>query len=61
MIDDNLFLRMWRDIVHEFMDEEIGVAYCRECYANREYPHEIYDGVVENDRIELLIPEEYGR
>jgi len=51
---------MWRDIVHEFMDEKIGVEYCRECYANREYPHRIYDGVVENDWIGLLVPEEYG-
>lgn len=42
------------------MDEEIGVEYCRECYANREYPHEIYDSLVENDWIGLLIPEEYG-
>lgn len=60
IIDNNPSLRMWRDIVHEFMDEKIGVEYCRECYANREYPHRIYDGVVENDWIGLLVPEEYG-
>lgn len=60
VIDDDPALRMWRDTVHEFMDEEIGVDYCRECYENREYPHHIYDGVVENGWLGLLIPEEYG-
>ncbi len=60
IIDTTPSLRMWRDIVHEFMDEKIGVEYCRKCYANREYPHRIYDGVVENDWIGLLVPEEYG-
>lgn len=60
IIDNNQSLRMWKNLVHEFMDEEIGVEYCRNCYENREYPHRIYDGVVENDWIGLLVPEEYG-
>ena len=60
IVDNDPSLRMWKDTVHDFMDETIGVEYCRECYENREYPHEIYDGVVENDWIGILIPEEYG-
>lgn len=53
-------LQLWRETVHNFMDLEIGIEYCRDRYENREYPHKIYDGVVENEWIGLLVPEEYG-
>lgn len=53
-------LREWRKRVHSFMDEEIGVEYCRERYRNREYPHELYDALVDNGWLGLTLPEEFG-
>ena len=59
-VTEDAGLRMWRETVHEFVDEAIGEDYLRECYRNREYPHRLYDGLVENDWIGLQVPEEYG-
>lgn len=56
--DDSL--DRWRETVHEFMAEEIGVEYCRDCYRNREYPHELYDALLDNGWIGLTVPEEHG-
>ncbi len=53
-------LRQWRETVQSWMREEIGVAYCRERYAAREYPHAIYDGLVERGWIGTTVPEARG-
>ncbi len=53
-------LRRWRETVHAFMDDEIGVDYCRERYQERAYPHELYDGLVERDWLGTVVPEEHG-
>lgn len=53
-------LQQWRETVQTFIEEEIGVEYCRERYLNREYPHELYDALVENGWVGLTVPEAYG-
>lgn len=57
-VDDAL--SAWRETVESFMDDEIGVEYCRERYQNRAYPHALYDAVVDNGWIGTAIPESYG-
>ena len=53
-------LRTWRETVERFMAEEIGLEYCRRCYREGTYPHELYDALAENGWIGLTVPEEYG-
>lgn len=53
-------LESWRDTVQSFMREEIGLEYCRERYEGREYPHELYDALLERGWFGLTIPEEFG-
>ncbi len=48
-----------RETVREFVDS-FGVDYFRERYRNREYPHELYDAVVDRGWIGLTVPERYG-
>lgn len=50
----------WYGDALSFMTEDIGIEYCREKYENREYPHAIYDGVVDRGWIGLTLPTEYG-
>lgn len=50
----------WYDEVMSFISEDIGIRYCREKYDEREYPHEIYDGVVEREWLGLTLPVEVG-
>lgn len=53
-------LRQWQDTVHAFIENEVGIDYCRECYQNRKYPHELYNKAVNNDWVGLTVPERYG-
>lgn len=53
-------LREWRERVHGFMDREVGVEYCRERYEEGEYPHDLYDGLLDRGWIGLTVPGEYG-
>lgn len=53
-------LESWRDTVQSFMREEVGLEYCRERYEGREYPHELYDALLERGWFGLTIPEEFG-
>lgn len=48
--------RAFRDEVELFVDEHLDVTYCRECYRNREYPHELYDALVEAGLIGTIVP-----
>lgn len=59
-VSSDATLRRWRETVQSFMREEIGIEYCRQCYQERTYPHELYDALVENGWIGLTVPEEYG-
>jgi len=56
--DDHL--RRWREAVRTFVTREIGIEYCRECYSSREYPHALYDGLVERGWVGLTVPGEHG-
>lgn len=53
-------LREWRETVNGFMDDDIGIEYCRDRYQNRTYPHDLYDAVVDNGWLGTAIPERYG-
>ncbi|UHQ96280.1 acyl-CoA dehydrogenase family protein [Natrinema halophilum] len=59
-ISESSDVQAWRRTVREFVDEEFGVEYFRKKYQNREYPHELYDAVVDRGWLGLLIPEAYG-
>lgn len=53
-------LETWRDTVHSFMRDEIGLEYCRDRYRDGEYPHELYDALIERGWLGLTVPEEFG-
>lgn len=59
-LDGHEELADWRSTVHAFMDDTIGVEYCREKYRGREYPHELYDHVVERGWIGVNLPGRLG-
>ena len=51
---------IWKKIVNDFMDKEVGRDYCRKVYQEREYPYEFYDKIVKQGWLGLMIPEKYG-
>jgi alkylation response protein AidB-like acyl-CoA dehydrogenase len=53
-------LESWRETVHSFIDEEIGLEYCRKRYRNREYPHELYDALFDRGWVGYTIPGTFG-
>ncbi|MFB6122518.1 MAG: acyl-CoA dehydrogenase family protein [Haloferacaceae archaeon] len=53
-------LREWRATVERFVTEEFGVDYFRERYRDREYPHELYDAVVDRGWLGVQVPEAHG-
>lgn len=59
-VHEDVSLENWRSTVHSFMDDEFGVEYCRERYRNREYPHELYDALLDNGWVGLTVPSEFG-
>ncbi|MFB6310420.1 MAG: acyl-CoA dehydrogenase family protein [Salinirussus sp.] len=50
----------FRKEVRTFVDEHLDVAYCRSCYQDREYPHELYDALIDAGLIGTIIPEDDG-
>jgi alkylation response protein AidB-like acyl-CoA dehydrogenase len=52
--------RMWHDVVHDFMEKEVGRKYTREHDQNREFPEEIYRKMADLGWLGLLIPESDG-
>ncbi len=53
-------LETWHETVHSFIRDEIGIEYCRERYRGGEYPHELYDALLDRGWFGLTIPEEFG-
>ena len=47
---------IWKKIVNDFMDKEVGRDYCRKVYQEREYPYEFYDKIVKQGWLGLMIP-----
>jgi alkylation response protein AidB-like acyl-CoA dehydrogenase len=52
--------RMWHDVVHEFMEKEVGRIYTRQHDQSREFPEEVYRKMADLGWLGLLIPEEQG-
>jgi butyryl-CoA dehydrogenase len=52
--------REFRAEARAFVDEALDVEYCRACYRNRAYPHELYDRLVEAGLIGTVVPEADG-
>ena len=52
--------QMWHDVVHSFMEKEVGREYTREHDQNREFPDELYQKATEMGWLGLLIPEDQG-
>lgn len=52
--------QMWHDMMHSFMEKEVGREYTREHDQNREFPEELYQKAAENGWLGLLIPEAQG-
>jgi alkylation response protein AidB-like acyl-CoA dehydrogenase len=50
----------WKDMLHGFMEKEVGREYTREHDENREFPDEAYQKIADNGWLGLLIPEEDG-
>ena len=53
-------LEEWRGTVRTFIEDEMGIDYFRERYRNREYPHELYDELLDRGWLGLTIPEAHG-
>jgi alkylation response protein AidB-like acyl-CoA dehydrogenase len=49
----------WRAAVRGLVDE-LGIDYFRTCYREREYPHDLYDAVVDRGWMAPPLPEAYG-
>lgn len=52
-------LQDWRRTVRSYVDG-FGVEYFRERYRNREFPHELYDGLADRGWLSLTVPEADG-
>ena len=52
--------RMWHDMLHTFMEKDVGREYTRQHDASREFPNEVYRKMAEHGWLGLLTPEEYG-
>lgn len=52
--------RMWHDVVHSFMEDEVGREYTRLHDQNREFPEKIYQKMAKLGWLGLLIPENDG-
>ena len=52
--------QMWHDVVHGFMEKEVGREYTREHDQSREFPEELYQKAAELGWLGLLIPEAQG-
>jgi alkylation response protein AidB-like acyl-CoA dehydrogenase len=52
--------RMWHDMLHSFMEKEVGREYTREHDESRQFPDEIYKKMADQGWLGLLTPEEMG-
>ena len=52
--------QMWHDMMHSFMENEVGREYTREHDQSREFPDELFQKAAENGWLGLLIPEAQG-
>jgi alkylation response protein AidB-like acyl-CoA dehydrogenase len=52
--------QMWHDMMHSFMEKEVGREYTREHDQSREFPEELFQKAAENGWLGLLIPEAQG-
>lgn len=52
--------RMWHDVVHDFMEKEVGREYTRQHDQDREFPEEVYQKMAKLGWLGLLVPEEQG-
>ncbi|HEX8415328.1 MAG TPA: acyl-CoA dehydrogenase family protein [Sphingomicrobium sp.] len=52
--------RMWADVVHDFMEKEVGREYTRQHDQDREFPEEVYQKMAELGWLGLLVPEAQG-
>lgn len=53
-------LAAFRAEVTHFVEDDIGVEYCRQCYQNRTYPREIYEGIAQRGWLGTIVPESLG-
>lgn len=51
---------LWRDMVHQFVEQEITREYIRKCDIERAYPYEGYAKIARAGWLKLLIPESAG-
>ncbi len=51
---------IWMETVNDLMDHKIGRDYCRQVDQERAFPKKVFESVVENGAIGLMIPEQYG-
>lgn len=52
--------QMWHDVMHAFMEKEVGREYTRDHDQSREFPEELFQKAAENGWLGLLIPEDQG-
>ncbi len=52
--------RMWSDVVHDFMEKDVGREYTRQHDQDREFPEEVYQKMAKLGWLGLLVPEEQG-
>src|ERR1700689_1705969 len=52
--------RLWHELVHKFMDQEVGREYTRAHDANREFPEEVFQKMAAQGWLGLLVSEEDG-
>ncbi|MDX5985111.1 acyl-CoA dehydrogenase family protein [Sphingomonas echinoides] len=52
--------QMWHDMMHSFMEKEVGRDYTREHDQSREFPEELFQKAAEQGWLGLLIPESQG-
>lgn len=52
--------RMWHDMLHTFMEKDVGREYTREHDQSREFPNEVYQKMADHGWLGLLTPEAYG-
>ncbi len=52
--------QMWHDMMHAFMEKEVGRDYTRDHDQSREFPEELFQKAAEQGWLGLLIPEAQG-
>jgi alkylation response protein AidB-like acyl-CoA dehydrogenase len=50
----------WLDVLHGFMEKEVGREYTRKHDESREFPDDAYQKIADNGWLGLLVPEAFG-